>query len=648
MDFGLSLNGINQFGDVYSTKLYVANNSGGWDDVIDLINSNSGAITSVLSPLSITNKVLSINLSTYLTSTQINTLLNAFTNTTGMNLLLNAKQDIIIAGTNITKTNNTLSVNDITTLNFKYGSNSSVPLAINANNKLTYNSVLIYDATEINSKVANCVTIDGPFLTPVTNVALGQRHFPFDVNYQYTQLVLKDTGSTARTLTSNVAGNLIWNSVNLLTTSDLTAYTTSALLTTLLAAKQDTITAGLFLTKTAGSTLNVDLSAYTNTASLTTLLNTKQSTLTNTTDITVQDVTARALIASQSGFNISANTTIIRDNNNTPLISFATAIIAVQTTLDCNETAIFRKSITILNSVGSLQGTLYIATGNNLTWNNNNIVTTDAMYADRIAKMQFSSAFSVTSQVSTGLMTIAKNQGFQNPSLSFSGTTKTLYNSTNNNIDYLTWGNDYIATIPILNAGLASQNSVLSTAINARQLLINANLNVPGLITLSTSAISSGYGLPQWKFITGGTNYLALGFSVTTNGWNNVQEALTISRTGSCSITGSMGNHSDESLKEDVKIADYGECQKVFDAIDVKTYKRNDYEIDKTRIGFLAQDFEKNINEDFQNLVVKSPNINGLLGLDYARITCVLWGVCKNQHDIITDMKNRLNALENK
>ena len=42
--------------------------------------------------------------------------------------------------------------------------------------------------------VANAVTITGPFGTPTTDVALGQRHFTYDVNYQYTQIIFKDAG----------------------------------------------------------------------------------------------------------------------------------------------------------------------------------------------------------------------------------------------------------------------------------------------------------------------------------------------------------------------------------------------------------------------------------------------------------------------
>jgi hypothetical protein len=142
----------------------------------------------------------------------------------------------------------------------------------------------------------------------------------------------------------------------------------------------------------------------------------------------------------------------------------------------------------------------------------------------------------------------------------------------------------------------------------------------------------------------GTNNYVALGFTVTTAGSNNINEALRVSRTGDVSITGSLGSHSDESLKDDVKIVDDEICKYVFNAIDVKTYKRNDYETDKRRIGFIAQDFQKSIPDDFQNIVTESPK-DGLLGLDYGRITCILWGVVKAQQKQIDELIVKVNSL---
>jgi hypothetical protein len=118
------------------------------------------------------------------------------------------------------------------------------------------------------------------------------------------------------------------------------------------------------------------------------------------------------------------------------------------------------------------------------------------------------------------------------------------------------------------------------------------------------------------------------------------------------SCSGTFSSASDQRLKEQIKDADLDMCQTVFDAISPKTYKRNDVDQNKTRLGFIAQDFEANLPIEFQNIV--APFIHGIddkqemLGLDYARITCILWGVCKNQQKALQELTQRLEALETK
>jgi hypothetical protein len=91
-------------------------------------------------------------------------------------------------------------------------------------------------------------------------------------------------------------------------------------------------------------------------------------------------------------------------------------------------------------------------------------------------------------------------------------------------------------------------------------------------------------------------------------------------------------------------MADLGAIQAVFDAIDVKTYERNDLNGQK-RIGFISQDFEKALPEDFKHIVGngtlkrEDSEEEAIKTLDYPRIVCLLWGVCKN-------LQSRLDALE--
>ena len=107
-----------------------------------------------------------------------------------------------------------------------------------------------------------------------------------------------------------------------------------------------------------------------------------------------------------------------------------------------------------------------------------------------------------------------------------------------------------------------------------------------------------------------------------------------------CVVGGSLAQSSDIRYKENVQVASLDACLQIFDRIEVKTYQRNDYEIDKTRIGFIAQDWQEALPPEFQN-IVSSSDENEMLGLDYARISCVLWNVCKS-------LQQRIEAVEGK
>ena len=142
----------------------------------------------------------------------------------------------------------------------------------------------------------------------------------------------------------------------------------------------------------------------------------------------------------------------------------------------------------------------------------------------------------------------------------------------------------------------------------------------------------------------------------------NPQQALDVTGNGVFSGTctaQSFPTSSDQSIKDNIVIADYTEIQNIFDSIDVKTYNRNDG-VEGSRIGFIANEFADTISEDskFQNIVHKIKTgeqhsgggveeevvieeENYILGLDYSRLCTLLWGVCKNQ-------ETRIQALEAK
>ena len=95
---------------------------------------------------------------------------------------------------------------------------------------------------------------------------------------------------------------------------------------------------------------------------------------------------------------------------------------------------------------------------------------------------------------------------------------------------------------------------------------------------------------------------------------------------------------SDRSIKDEIKNASLDDCKNIFDSVDVKTYVRKD--ISGTRLGFIAQDVEENLPDEFANIIgMKYGGDQPLLSLDYSRLVCVLWGVCKG-------LQTRIDALE--
>ena len=92
----------------------------------------------------------------------------------------------------------------------------------------------------------------------------------------------------------------------------------------------------------------------------------------------------------------------------------------------------------------------------------------------------------------------------------------------------------------------------------------------------------------------------------------------------------------------------------VFDGVNVRIYKRSDYESAKTRIGFISQEIEYALPTEFQNIVgeytkeEEGKDPIALKTLDYSRLVCILWGVCKNQEHQIAALTARVTTLEAK
>jgi len=115
---------------------------------------------------------------------------------------------------------------------------------------------------------------------------------------------------------------------------------------------------------------------------------------------------------------------------------------------------------------------------------------------------------------------------------------------------------------------------------------------------------------------------------------------------------GTVTQNSDRQLKEDIRDADIQSITSVFDSVNVRTYRRNDYETTRTRIGFISQEVEAALPTEFQNIVgeytkeEEGKDPIALKTLDYSRLVCILWGVCKNQQAELAALTSRVTTLE--
>ena len=112
----------------------------------------------------------------------------------------------------------------------------------------------------------------------------------------------------------------------------------------------------------------------------------------------MQDLTCRFLTGgnASSAFTITGSSLItFKDSSNNTLMSLENAVVTLPKPTTCENNTEFRKTITINDIASSLSGQLYIGTGNTLRWQNQEVITRDVMYADRIAKFIFDTSFTV-------------------------------------------------------------------------------------------------------------------------------------------------------------------------------------------------------------------------------------------------------------
>jgi hypothetical protein len=112
-------------------------------------------------------------------------------------------------------------------------------------------------------------------------------------------------------------------------------------------------------------------------------------------------------------------------------------------------------------------------------------------------------------------------------------------------------------------------------------------------------------------------------------------------------IASSFASTSDARIKADVRFTSTSEaeCTRLVQAIQPRTYRRTDQDSDARRIGYLANDWDRELGPDseFRNIMGSALAEDGteLLALDYSRIVTVL-------HSALRSALARIGALESR
>ena len=129
----------------------------------------------------------------------------------------------------------------------------------------------------------------------------------------------------------------------------------------------------------------------------------------------------------------------------------------------------------------------------------------------------------------------------------------------------------------------------------------------------------------------------------------DVVDVLTLFGDQSAKVDGALSalsytTTSDERVKGDVQAVD---LSPIFDAVECKSYDRIDKPSLGRRCGFIAQHLRSAANAAGLPDTYTAP-LTGtdLLGLDYGRLTTVLWSVCKRQQAALAALEARLRTIE--
>ena len=145
-------------------------------------------------------------------------------------------------------------------------------------------------------------------------------------------------------------------------------------------------------------------------------------------------------------------------------------------------------------------------------------------------------------------------------------------------------------------------------------------------------------------FVSTTTNHA---LRLATNRWIN-GTSLTIEANGAVTCNSSFCSSSDSKLKSNQALANLSDMQDIFNSVNVKTYDRIDLNGQK-RVGFVAQEIEAVLPESYRHIVGDGTIQRGddeeaetIKTVDYSRLVCILWGVCKGLTSRIEVLESRL------
>ena len=108
-----------------------------------------------------------------------------------------------------------------------------------------------------------------------------------------------------------------------------------------------------------------------------------------------------------------------------------------------------------------------------------------------------------------------------------------------------------------------------------------------------------------------------------------------------CQVKGTLITSSDSRIKDQVEDLDDNVCVNIIKAVKPKSYIKNNISNAQRECGFIAQDIQTQLTSECSNLVkeMSDDDFGSIYGIDYGRLTTLLWGTCRN-------LLSRVEALE--